>query len=592
MKSFLSFLVLTIITRTLTAADTDYVFYGNYTFDGKTRVNLLPPIRNQNQPKACDASWAFAATSTMSTLFNLQRKGVFPEIVLSPQMLINCAPDSIKFSCNYNSPLVDMEKVFQALNTVGVTDETCNNYHASDEKNCSDLNQCMDCHNGEDIHKKPICTPVSHRVYKLSKYAAITSKETDPAKKIADLSAQVIASLKNGPLVCKIIHSEKLFSHRISKPEAYQDDKSTKQDYATWVSLVGYGATASSKQTLFSAQHSFGENVGYYGLVFFTADGKSNPSGILDNCYTIEVDKEPTLVQKSYSSFAKLILTDKGVKQTRHYDKSYLNQGLKLAFISKPFNEGLTIPADNTPINWQNVDGVNHLTYVKNQHIPTYCGSCWAQAAASVLADRLNIQRIKSSKVFPKYNLSVQAIINCKEGGSCFGGDSTMLFQRAQSWKVPVETCQTYQAVNPSDYECPIENVCSNTSRDKTYLFQKYTGVKVTDWGRVRGSVAIKAALVDGPVVCDFQVTDEFVDYKKKPNELNIWTKQLDFIAINHAVSVVGWGKRDQDEYWIVRNSWGREWGYDGFFYIKAGDNLLGIESECSWAKVVLENYE
>ena len=123
-------------------------------------------------------------------------------------------------------------------------------------------------------------------------------------------------------------------------------------------------------------------------------------------------------------------------------------------------------------------------------------------------------------------------------------------------------------------------------------MFQKYTGVKVSEWGRVRGTVAIKAALLDGPVVCDFQVTDDFLDYKKKPNELNIWEKQIDFIVINHAVSVVGWGKRDQDEYWIVRNSWGREWGYDGFFYIKAGDNLLGIESECSWAKVVFENFE
>jgi len=591
MKSLLRFVLLAATALTLQAAD-NYVFYGNYTFDGKTRVNLLPPIRNQNQPRPCDASWAFATTSTMSTLFNLQRKGAFPDIVLSPQMLINCAPASIKFNCTYATSSVNIEQVLQTLNTVGVSDETCNNYHGSDEKNCSDLNQCMDCHNGEDIHKKPICTPVNHRLYKLSKYAAITSQETDPAKKIADLSAQIVAALKNGPLVCKMTHSEKLFTHRISKAAAFEDNQSSKADYTTWVSLVGYGAIASNKQNLFAAQHSFGENVGYYGLVFLAADGKSNPNEILNSCYTIEVDKDPTFVQKSYASFAKLIFADKGVKQTGNRSKSYLNQGLKLSFTSKPFNEGLPIATDNLPINWQNVDGVNYLTYIKNQHIPTYCGSCWAQAAASVLADRLNIQRIKQNRVFPKFNLSVQAIINCKEGGSCFGGDSTMLFQKAQSWKVPVETCQTYQAVNPSGYECPIKNLCSNASKDKTYMFQKYTGVKVSEWGRVRGTVAIKAALLDGPVVCDFQVTDDFLDYKKKPNELNIWEKQIDFIVINHAVSVVGWGKRDQDEYWIVRNSWGREWGYDGFFYIKAGDNLLGIESECSWAKVVFENFE
>ena len=52
-------------------------------------------------------------------------------------------------------------------------------------------------------------------------------------------------------------------------------------------------------------------------------------------------------------------------------------------------------------------------------------------------------------------------------------------------------------------------------------------------------------------------------------------------ISTNHAVGIVGYGTDEASglEYWLVRNSWGADWGVDGFIKIAIteGDGICAI---------------
>lgn len=573
----------------------DPIFYGSYTLPSSpVPFNFLPIIRNQNQPVACDASWAFAITSVMSAKFNFLNLGAKIEVNLSPQMLINCTDQP--FNCQ-NADTFNIEGALDKLKTFGVSDESCNNYYASGTADCSNLNRCKDCANGEDIHKAPVCHAVDYHEYKLSSWSKIVSSQTDPVAKTKDLFVQVYNSLKNkGPVLCKIVHDEGIFSFRTNDKSTYKPDPKNPLTYNTWVSVVGFGDSATAGTSAFGLQVSFGDNVGADGIVMIDAGETLDTLNMLDTCYELNIDPNVNVVQNKVStptSVYNSLLGGKTVKKVNTDVSSKHNHGLvRSTPVMKKFNEGITITADPTPINWSSYNGRNLLTYTKNQHIPTYCGSCWIQAAISVLADRLNIVNFRNNVSFPRYVFSAQAVINCRVAGTCYGGDSSLFFEKAKTWKLPVETCQTYQAHNPDSFVCPPNSICSNQSKTQVYPYASFRGTNVKDWGRIRGSDAMKAALVDGPIVCDMQVTDGFEGYKRSADDnLNIYDETLDYFSLNHAISIVGWDKNDKGEYWIGRNSWGKEWGYDGLFYIKAGNNVLGIESDCSYANPLLSSY-
>ena len=90
---------------------------------------------------------------------------------------------------------------------------------------------------------------------------------------------------------------------------------------------------------------------------------------------------------------------------------------------------------------WRDIDGVNYLSWTVNQHIPKYCGSCWAQATTSALADRFIIA---DKNKYANLALSPQVIVNCRAGGSCEGGNPGGVYEFAHKVGVSLHYAISY----------------------------------------------------------------------------------------------------------------------------------------------------
>ena len=228
-------------------------------------------------------------------------------------------------------------------------------------------------------------------------------------------------------------------------------------------------------------------------------------------------------------------------------------------------NPSLRVTALPQSFTWSNVDGTNYLTKNLNQHIPTYCGSCWAHGSISALADRIKIAR---KAAWPDINLSIQFLLNCQMGGSCNGGDHLATYKAIKEYgSIPYDDCMIYQACssdskeavcqeNKKDFECRPINICKTcdtfTSRGGScYPITYYPNATIAEFGAVRGAEDMKTEIYkNGPIACGINA-EEIVDYQG--GVLNL-PKKLKMI--NHIISVVGWGY-DQTldkQYWNIRN--------------------------------------
>jgi C1A family cysteine protease len=231
------------------------------------------------------------------------------------------------------------------------------------------------------------------------------------------------------------------------------------------------------------------------------------------------------------------------------------------------------IPVDTpSEFSWKNYNGKDWTTPAKNQG---NCGSCWAFAAIDVFESMIKI-REGEAELNP--DLSEQYILSCLPlSGSCHGGNAYYAYNLIKDTTsqgnycngVIFESCLEYLAND----DIPCSNKCENWEETLVPLLD--FGAWQSD-GTPSDIKSIKTQIMEnGPVVTHFGVTDLFKLWGMETHDSQAYYPKFEKVfGYNHVVMILGWkdvSSIPTGGYWICKNSWGTNWGYNGFFNIAYG---------------------
>jgi C1A family cysteine protease len=207
-----------------------------------------------------------------------------------------------------------------------------------------------------------------------------------------------------------------------------------------------------------------------------------------------------------------------------------------------------------THFDWRSNSGSNWMTPVKNQG---GCGSCVAFGAVGAAEAQFKIQ---AGNPGWSLDLSEQHLFSCG-GGSCSKGwYISAALNYLKNYGTPDESCSPYQAQSGGAS-------CSNSCPD-----WQSRAFKIASWSwAANNPSALQAALMNGPLVAGFNVYTDFFSYHGGVYHYDGHSS----LAGGHAIVIVGYDSNEQ--YWIVKNSWGASWGEGGYFRIGFGE--AGIEN-------------
>ena len=209
---------------------------------------------------------------------------------------------------------------------------------------------------------------------------------------------------------------------------------------------------------------------------------------------------------------------------------------------------------NKTYINWANI----YTTSVKDQG---YCGSCWAfSATEQIESDAIRLGLLTTSDT-----LSPEQIVQCDTmDDGCDGGNTETAFEYVKM-AGGIETEDAYPYTSYYDFT----GSCTSNSTDFLVTVDEYYSLADED-------AMITHMFSTGPIsIClDASSWSSYVSGI-------ITTCGMD---VDHCVQAVGINM--DDGYWIVRNSWGTEWGNEGYIWLEVGSNMCNIAYDPKYLQV------
>lgn len=224
--------------------------------------------------------------------------------------------------------------------------------------------------------------------------------------------------------------------------------------------------------------------------------------------------------------------------------------------------EWLPIDSEKLPneVDWRALGAVTKAKNQKN------CGSCWAFSAVGA------IEAAHFLKTGQLTSLSEQQLVDCaKKYGNrgCKGGQMDKAFEYVRKMGISSEKAYKYRA-------------------EKGKCQAKKVPIKAEIAGFVdiprNNELQLKAAVAQRPVSIAIQANQKVFQLYKKGVIDHGCGHQLD-----HGVLLVGYGEERGKQYWLVKNSWGKHWGEQGFVKIlredenETGPGMCGVASYGSY---------